>query len=131
MIILGECKDQGPIKPEEFKRDIDNLRKVAETLPRKRFKTFILLAKLNPFTPEEIEMAKTLNTEHQLRTILLTARELEPYHIYGRTKAEFDINSYSSTPEDLAFTTAKMYFVENPAPDKQDPAAPDAFVEVK
>lgn len=118
-IILGECKDQGPIKPEEFKRDIENLQKVAETLPRKRFKTFILLVKLNPFTPEEIEMAKALNTEHQLRVILLTARELEPYHIYERTKAEFDIDSYGGTPEDLACTTAKMYFVTHPVLDKQ------------
>lgn len=109
-IILGECKDQGPIKQEEFERDIDNLRRVADALPRKRFKTFVLLSKLNPFTPKEIEQAKTLNTEHQLRTILLTTRELEPCHIYERTKAEFDIDSYGGTPEDLARATAKMYF---------------------
>ncbi len=114
-IILGECKDQGPIKPEEFERDLDNLRRVADALPRKRFKIFILLAKLNPFTPEEIEQAKTLNTEYQQRTILLTARELEPYQIYERTKAEFDIDSYGSSPEDLARTTAKMYFSTEPA----------------
>jgi hypothetical protein len=114
-IILGECKDQGPIKPEEFERDIDNLRRVADALPRKRFKTFILLAKLNPFTAVEIERAKTLNTEYQQRTILLTARELEPYHIYERTKAEIDIDSYGGTPEDLARTTAKMYFATQPA----------------
>ena len=110
VIILGECKDQGPIGLDEFARDIENLRRVADALPRNRFKKFILLAKLNPFTPEEIERAKTLNTEHQLRTILLTTRELEPYHLYERTKAEFDIDSYGSTPEDMARTTAKMYF---------------------
>ena len=114
VIILGECKDQGPIRLDEFARDIENLRRVADALPRKRFKKFILLAKLNPFTPEEIERAKTLNTEHQLRTILLTTRELEPYHLYERTKAEFDIDSYCSTPEDMARTTAKMYFTTQP-----------------
>ncbi len=117
-IILGECKDQGPINREEFERDIDNLRRVADALPRKRFKTFILLAKLNPFTPEEIERAKTLNKEYQQRVILLTARELEPYHIYERTKAEFDIDSYGGTPEDLASNTAKMYFVGHAIPDE-------------
>jgi hypothetical protein len=69
---------------------------------------------LNPFTPEEIERAKTLNTEHQQRTILLTARELEPYHVYERTRAEFDIDSYGGTPEDLARNTAKMYFAAKP-----------------
>lgn len=108
VIILGECKDQGPIRPDEFERDIENLRRVADALPRKRFKTFILLAKLNPFTPEEIERAKTLNTEHKQRAILLTARELEPYHIYERAKAEFDIDSGGGMPEDLARTTAEM-----------------------
>ncbi|HEY9100216.1 MAG TPA: hypothetical protein VIN38_15215 [Thiobacillus sp.] len=117
-IILGECKDQGPINRDEFGRDIDNLRRVADSLPRKRFKTFILLAKLNPFTPDEIELAKTLNEEYQQRVILLTARELEPYHIYERTKVEFDIDSYSGTPEDLASNTAKMYFVEHAIPNE-------------
>lgn len=110
VIILGECKDRGPIALDEFERDIENLRRVADTFPRKRFKTFILLAKLNPFTPEEIERAKTLNTEYQQRTILLTAKELEPYYVYERTKAEFDIDGHGSTPEDLALTTTKIYF---------------------
>lgn len=115
VIILGECKDQGPIKLDEFERDVENLRRVADAFPRKRFKTYVLLAKLNPFTPEEIERAKTLNTEHKQRAILLTARELEPYHIYERTKADFDIDSYGHTPENLARTTAKMYFANLPA----------------
>jgi hypothetical protein len=110
VIILGECKDQGPIKLDEFEKDIEHLRRVADNFPRKLFKIFILLAKLNPFTPEEIELAKTLNTDHQQRAILLTARELEPYHVYERTKTEFDINGYGGTPEDLARNTAKIYF---------------------
>lgn len=112
VIILGECKDQGPIKLEEFEKDIRNLRRVADAFPRNRFKTFVLLAKLSPFTPEEIERAKTLNDKYQARAILLTARELEPYHIYERTKREFDIKGYGSTPEDLALATVKMYFKE-------------------
>lgn len=124
-IILGECKDQGPIKSDEFERDIENLRRVADALPRKRFKTFILLSKLNPFTPEEIERAKILNTEYKQRTILLTARELEPYFIYERTKAEFDIDSYGGTPEDLASNTAKMYFAPKPAQTEQDATGVD------
>ncbi len=127
-IVLGECKNQGPINQDEFERDVDNLRRVADSLPRKRFKTFILLAKLNPFTPEEIELAKTLNEEYQKRVILLTARELEPYHIYERTKAEFDIDSYGGTPEDLASNTAKMYFVEHSIPDEQNPPESDVAV---
>ena len=114
-VILGECKDQGPIKLDEFEKDVENLRRVADAFPRKRFKTFVLLTKLAPFTPEEIELAKTLNDNHQHRAILLTSRELEPTHIYERTKLEFDIKEYASSPEDLVQTTAMIYFKKQPA----------------
>lgn len=119
-IILGECKDQGSIKLEDFARDIDNLRRVADTLPPESFETFILFSKLCPFTEEEIEAAKTLNTDGHPRSILLTTRELEPYHIFERTKAEFDIGGYGGTPEELALATAKMYFATLPAPKEQE-----------
>lgn len=109
-IILAECKDVGPIKPEDFKRDIETLVRIADALPAKRFKTFLLVSKLSPFTADEVECAKALNTEYMQRAILLTARELEPYHLYKRTKAEFDIDQYAGSPEDLAKATAKMYF---------------------
>ncbi len=114
-VILGECKDRGPIKPDEFEKDVENLCRVADALPKKRFETFVLLTKLAPFTPEEIEVAKTFNDNYRHRIILLTARELEPYHIYERTKLEFDINEYGTSPEDLAQTTAMIYFKKQPA----------------
>jgi hypothetical protein len=119
-IILGECKDEGPIRLQDFENDIGNLRQVADALPRKRFKTFVLLAKLSPFTPEEIACAKTLNDEYRQRAILLTARELEPYHIFERTKREFNINEYGSTPEDWAEATVAMYFKPQPPADEEN-----------
>jgi hypothetical protein len=110
-ILLGECKDQGPVKLDEFETDVDHLRRVADALPRQRFETFVVLSKLAPFTPEEIQRAKVLNDKYRRRVILLTARELEPYMIYERTKLEFkNIRGYGSTPEDLAATTADIYF---------------------
>jgi hypothetical protein len=115
VIILGECKDQGPVKLDEFERDVDNLRRVADALPHQRFETFVVLSKLAPFTPEEIQRARVLNNKYQRRAILLTARELEPYMIYERTKLEFkNIRGYGSTPEDLAETTAEIYFRDPP-----------------
>lgn len=105
-VILGECKDQGTID----RNDIDQLRCVADALPQKRFETFVLLSKLCPFTPEEIALAKGLNDEYRHRVILLTARELEPRHIFERTKVEFDIRGNGSTPEDLAQATRVIYF---------------------
>lgn len=110
VIILGECKDQGAIRTEEFEKDIANLRRVADVLPRKRFDTFVLFAKLSPFTTEEIERARTLNDKYRRRVILLTARELEPYHIYERTSRECFISRSGSTPEELAAATDELYF---------------------
>ncbi len=111
VVILGECKDQGPIAPKDFEKDIEHLRRVADALPRKRFKTFVLLSKLSPFTSEEVKLALTLQDKYRHRAIMLTARELEPYHIYERTKLEFNIKDVSGgLPEDLAEVTAQIYF---------------------
>ena len=112
-VILGECKDRGGKGDKDTidAKDIDNLKRVADALPRKRFETFIALVKLCPFTADEIALARTLNDPYRLRAILLTAQELEPYHFYERTKLEFtNIKPHASTPEQLATTTAEMYF---------------------
>jgi hypothetical protein len=109
VVIIGECKDRQDEAIDD--NDIRNLRRVADALPRSHFKTFILLAKLSPFSEREIALARTLNGEHQLRVIMLTARELEPYHFLERTKVEFpDIQQHAVSPEDLALVTAQIYF---------------------
>jgi hypothetical protein len=107
-IILGECKDQGPITAE----DIASLKRIADALPRKRFETFVLLSQLAPFSADEIENAKMLNDKYRRRVILLTARELEPYFIYERARAEVSAERYAGTPEAMAAMTAKIYFGE-------------------
>jgi len=115
-IILGECKDRGRKKDSGGDgstinaTDISNLKAVANALPPERFETFVLLAKLCPFTQQEIDAAKEINVAYRQRVILLTARELEPWHIYERTNAEFDMKAYAGSAEDLARTTAAMYF---------------------
>jgi hypothetical protein len=48
---------------------------------------------------------------------MLTAREIELWHIYDRTKAEIKIDAYASSAEQLALATATMYFPE-PATDR-------------
>jgi hypothetical protein len=110
VVIIGECKDKGPVS----NGDIDTLKSIAETLPRKRFKTFVVLSQISPFSSDQIEYAKTLNDERRNRAILLTARELEPYFMYERTQqtTEEDIKSLSGTPEGMAKATALVYFKE-------------------
>jgi hypothetical protein len=106
-VILGECKDQGGVLD---RKDIDNLRRAADALPQSRFASYILLAKLAPFTATEIELAKSLNGPYQRRVIMLTARELEPYHLLERTSKEFGIASHGGSAEELANVTAQIYF---------------------
>jgi hypothetical protein len=115
--IIGECKDRGGNRNKGKDsstidaEDIENLRRVAEALPHNRFEAFIVLAKLCPFTADEIALAKTLNDGYRRRAILLTARELEPYHLFERTKQQFKtIKDYASSAEDLATATDIMYF---------------------
>lgn len=115
IVIIGECKDRGGQGDAGSidSKDVENLKRVADSLPSHRFQTYIVLAKLAPFTPEEITVAKSLNDRYNQRAILLTNRELEPYHFYERTALEFNnLKGRGSRPEDLAINTAIMYFNE-------------------
>ena len=120
VVILAECKDRGQKSSQRGDggtidtKDIENLRAVADAFPSDRFDTFILIAKLCPFTPQEIELAKSLNEQHRRRVILLTDRELEPYHVYDRTSKLFKVDSYGGSAKDLALATELIFF--NPQP---------------
>jgi hypothetical protein len=84
----------------ERSASVENLRRHADVLPVNRFETYIVFAKLAPFTPEEITLVKSLNGPFQQRVILLTARQLEPYHLYERTKpASLGASRCWSTPK--------------------------------
>ena len=74
----------------------------------------ILVKNIKLILYRHLECAKTLNDGYRQRAILLTARELEPYHIYERIESEFNIQGHGGTPEDLALATVQMYFRERP-----------------
>jgi hypothetical protein len=119
-LIIGECKDEGD---RIDAGDIENLKRIAGAIPRHRFDTYILLARLSPFSDEEIALAKTLNDPHRQRAILLSARELEPYHIYERVKRDLKIDLYGGSPEELALATTRIYFA-TPSTGASDDASP-------
>ncbi len=120
VVIIGECKDRGQSPAQGGDggtinaNDIANLRIVADSFPRERFDVYILLAKLCAFTPAEIELARSLNGEHQLRVIMLTERELEPYHLFERTEKLFKIDRYPGSPEQLARATVSIFLDPQP-----------------
>ncbi|MFZ1907292.1 MAG: hypothetical protein WAU56_18065 [Steroidobacteraceae bacterium] len=127
-VILGECKDRGGKKSSGKSNDaidandIANLRALADSFPAKRFDVFVLLAKLSGFTDAEIEVAKTLNDRWHKRVILLSVRELEQaWSIYKRTQAELNMKLREGSAEDLAISTAAIYFPDSPVPRPNNP----------
>lgn len=117
-LILGECKDGTQIDAT----DIENLRRIADAVPKHRFHAYILIAKLAPFTEKEVELAKTLNGPYLRRIIMMTARELEPYRLYERTTKEFGTNFHAGTAADLAAATHQIYFAaREPTPANPHP----------
>jgi len=131
VVIIGECKDRGhaPTPGGDGAtinaNDIANLRAVADSFPRQRFDVYILLAKLCAFTPAEVELARSVNGEHQLRVIMLTERELEPYSIFERTEKLFQIDRYAGSPADLARATARIFLDPQPLPGPRSAPVPE------
>jgi hypothetical protein len=105
-IAIGECKTREEITDD----DVAKLREVADRIRRDPFRIFIVFSKLAAFSPQEIERARQLNDRYRRREILLTARELEPYHMYDRTKLEFDIDDIVIDFDDMAEVTNKVFF---------------------
>ncbi len=110
-IILGECKDRGRIEPDEFRRDVENLRSIADAFPSNRLQTYVAYIKLSPFTEEEIAIASTLNDEHRRRVILLSPDDLEPYRMFERAApTDHGIGFRADSCEGLALFTHQLYF---------------------
>ncbi|MCW0220753.1 MAG: hypothetical protein OJI67_20665 [Prosthecobacter sp.] len=109
-LIIGECKDRGAIRLEDFRRDVDNMRKVADSFPSHRFDVFILFSKLSTFSDEEVELARTLNGEFTTRVILLSDRDLEPFYLGGFERSAFGKGVHIHGPLDLARATQNRYF---------------------
>jgi len=117
VVILAECKDQGPIS----KDDVANLKRISDSLPKKRFKTFVILSQISPFTAEEIKIAKTLNDQYSRRAILLSANELEQYFIREHAENEPSKKLSWYSPEEMANSTVQLYFTpEEPDVENKD-----------
>jgi hypothetical protein len=102
-IILAECKNNKPIEEQ----DLINLAKVAEIFPEDKFETYILLAKFNDFTNDELKLINKFQGKYRNRIIIWSARELEPYHVYEGVK---DFQHYGNQLKDLAQATKLTYF---------------------
>jgi hypothetical protein len=101
-IVVGECKNRGPISAE----DVKNLVAVAQRLRAQQLDAYVLFAKLTTFSGDEVELCRTAHDPDEPRVIMLTHEDLEPYSIPrgdGRGWADTQLKR-------LALRTEQMYF---------------------
>jgi hypothetical protein len=101
-IVFGEAKDR--FKPFDA-NDVETMKVIAAAFPKEQYKIYILFAKLNQFTEAEIGLAAKLAQTHNV--ILLTDKELEPYHVYDRAGPGFE--RYTHDLDGLVLGTAALY----------------------
>jgi len=111
-IAIGECKNRDEITED----DVSKLRFVAEALEEKNIQVFVIFAKLVNFTSKELERCEAVNGKYERRLILLTTRELEPYHLYEKTAKEFDIQEYAVSFEDMVNITYTVFYEQRRKP---------------
>lgn len=116
-IAIGECKNRGEITED----DVAKPRMVAEALEKKDIQVYVIFAKLSDFTSEELVRCQAINGKYERRLILFTARELEPYFLYEKTKEEFDIQGYAISLEDMANTTHTVFYAHRKHTSMQEP----------
>jgi len=105
-IVFGEAKTEGTIDQQ----DIRKLRKLADAVPREIASVYILLSKTGTFSPDEVELAKTLNTDYRRRVILWSREELEPFYPYERSKERLGDSWHAASLSDMARITHHLHF---------------------
>jgi hypothetical protein len=70
----------------------------------------LIFAKTGDFSAGEIQRCATVQKSHPNRVIMLSARELEPYHVYERTAQQFNIRPTVISLKDLADATPHIFF---------------------
>lgn len=107
-LLFGEAKTSKPIDEQ----DIRKLGKLADAIPKDLAQAFILFAKTDTFSAQEVRLAKSLNSEHRRRVILWSRDELEPYFVYERSADRLGGNQYATTLTDMANITHQLWFSE-------------------
>ncbi len=109
-VVLSECKTGDEISQV----DVDNLSAVADKLEAVGLKVFLLFSKTKHFSQQEIDRCKNARPRALGGTILLSARELEPYFMYERASKEFHVHTYGVSFDAMAQATRDIYFQPRP-----------------
>jgi hypothetical protein len=106
-ILLGEAKGHRAFDAD----DVRKLGGLADAMPPELAEVFIMFAKTDAFTPDEVQLALTLNTRGRRRVILWSQDELEPYLVYERSETNLGRARYSTTLTGMAQITEQLWSV--------------------
>ena len=105
-ILLGEAKTHSVFDAE----DVRKLGLLADAIPTDLADALIMFAKTDVFTEDELRLARTLNQQNRKRVILWSRDELEPYHVYERSRARLGQLQYAGSLTDMAVATERLWF---------------------
>ena len=105
-VLLGEAKTRGAFDAQ----DVRKLGCLADAVPPNLADAFILFAKTEAFTNDEVRLAQSLNDQYRKRVILWSHNELEPDEVYERSEARLGRQQYATTLSDMASVTEKLWF---------------------
>lgn len=109
-VVLSECKTGDEIS----EADVNNISAVADKLEAVGLKGFLLFSKTTHFSPQEIDRCKNARPRAFGGTILLSARELEPYFMYERASKQFHLNTHGVSFDAMVQATRDIYFQPRP-----------------
>jgi hypothetical protein len=104
-IVFGEAKTEGPIDAQDMRK----LGKLVDAVPSELAQTYLLFSKTGALSPDEIALAKSLNTGHRRRVILWSRDELEPYFTYERSQNKLGQKWHAVSLTDMADITHRLY----------------------
>jgi hypothetical protein len=105
-IVFGEAKSGGAFDAQ----DVRKLGALVEAVPSDLGQAYILFSKTGTFSPEEIALARTLNTDYLRRVILWSGDELEPFYPYERSQAKLGDQWHAVSLTNMAEITRRLYF---------------------
>ena len=69
-----------------------------------------MFSKTDAFSNDEIQVAKSLNSQFKQRVILWSRDELEPYFVYERSKDRLEGRPYAISLSEMANITTTLRF---------------------
>jgi hypothetical protein len=104
-ILIGEAKTSSEIDAN----DVRKLGMLADAIPSEIAQAFIMFAKTGTFTPDEVTLARSLNSPGKERVILWSRDQLESRFVYERSKDRLGGVPYASSLIDMVQATEKLF----------------------